>query len=90
MEAAAQSVSVRPWFDKTSSSYSACRLLLGVNADLLTGFVLTLEAYDTVYQSKQGIIATLADIIAGVYFCTALSDKNAPCRNELSVCPLNA
>ena len=78
---------------KYRAGYSPARLLLllyCVDADLFAVFVFALKLYFAVYKGKQGIVRTLADIVAGVKACAALPDKDIAGKHELSVGPFNA
>ena len=67
------------------------RLLLdSVNADFLAILAHSLELDVAVDESEEGVIRTLADIVAGMDVGSALSDKDIACENELTVASLDA
>ena len=68
----------------------SCGFRLGIDADLLAGLVLTLKLHDTVDLCVQGIIITDADIVAGMDFRSALTNKNVSRQDELTVAALGA
>ena len=62
------------------------RLLLdSVNADFLAILAHSLELDIAVDESEEGVIRTLADIVAGMDVGSALSDTDIACENELTV-----
>lgn len=65
-------------------------LLNSVNADSFTVLIHSLELNSTVDFSVKGIVRALTYILAGMDVCTALSYKDVACKNELTVCALNA
>lgn len=67
------------------------RLLLdSVNAYFLAILAHSLELDVAVDESKEGVVRTLADIVAGMDVGSALSDKDIACENELTVASLDA
>ncbi len=63
---------------------------LSVNADLFLVLRLMLKLDLTLNQSKQRIIRTDTDILAGVDRCASLSDDNVAGKNVCTVCFLHA
>ena len=58
------------------------RLLLdSVNADFLAILAHSLELDVAVDESEEGVVRTLADIVAGMDVGSALSDKDIACEN---------
>lgn len=84
-------------YKKTASPKRSCnfknsgRLLLdSVNADFLAILAHSLELDVAVDESEEGVIRTLADVVAGMNVGSALSDKDIACENELTVASLDA
>ena len=61
-----------------------------VNADLLSGLVLSLELDNSVHQSVQGIVLADTDVITGMDLSAPLTDQNVSGQDELTVRPLGA
>ena len=61
---------------------------LRIYRNLLLVSALPLETYYTIYQSKQGIVSSAADIYAGMDLGAALSVKDIAGQYELSVSSL--
>ena len=53
------------------------RLFYGVNAYLLALLVKSFKGNNAVYLCEDRIVSSQADIIAGMYFCTELTDNNS-------------
>ena len=66
------------------------RQKLLLHAALLAALAHALETDGAVHQSKQGIIAALADILTRLDVSAALTNEDVAGQNELTVCTLGA
>lgn len=65
-------------------------LLNSVNADLFAVFAEAFKLNLAVDESEKGVVGTLANVVARMNVGTALLNKDVACKNELTVCTLNA
>ena len=66
------------------------KLLLSVHRALLAILAHALELDLTVNQSKQGVVAADADIVAGMDVSASLANQDVASQNELTVSALHA
>src|SRR5207302_9551809 len=74
-------------FDRDRQADSACGRCLGIDVDAPP---LAVEAHGAVDEREQGVVATDADVAAGVELGAALSDDDTPGGNKLAAVHLHA
>lgn len=66
--------------------FAILRLLrYGIHADLFLAFAHFLKAYDAVRQSEERIVASLADVRAGMDLRTSLANQNVAGEHALTI-----
>ena len=65
-------------------------LLDGINRSLFAVSAQSLESENTVACSKEGVVAALAYVCAGMDLCTSLTNEHVACEHELTVASLDA